>query len=251
MGKWANFEYHVGKLLKYDQFGSNTSQPTLGSPLNLWGPSVHVDKSFKKRQTTPPPLLATPVFWEHLVWQPIPKSDITSLFFSTATELGGKFDLEIYCCDGAGGRQGLHFVFTPERKVGGTVFFQHIQQWRDERGRRWSTCLPRGERGEIVRFPLIQFIRVSKSFEKIPIFDFPSSWDYISFNTFLRGPFLPQACKEMRCWIWMIFFTFWNQPSLGSQSGWDFRWFYFLKTQWVWAVLKYSLSTWAGVNIFT
>ena len=35
MGKWANFEYHVGKLLKYDQFGSNSSQPTLGSPLNL------------------------------------------------------------------------------------------------------------------------------------------------------------------------------------------------------------------------
>ena len=51
------------------------------------------------------------------------------LVFSTATELGGKFDLEIYCCDGAGGRQGLHFVFTLERKVDGTVFFQHIQQW--------------------------------------------------------------------------------------------------------------------------
>ena len=35
MGKWPDFEYHVGKLLKYDQFGSNTSHPTLGSPLNL------------------------------------------------------------------------------------------------------------------------------------------------------------------------------------------------------------------------
>ena len=146
---------------------------------------------------------------------------------------------------------------------GSTLFLLRSGKWGEQfssstsnnggmRGeRRWSTCLPRGERGEIVRFPLIQFIRVSKSFEKIPIFDFPSSWDYISFNTFLRGPFLPQACKEMRCWIWMIFFTFWNQPSLGSQSGRDFRWFYFLKTQWVWAVLKYSLSTWAGVNIFT
>ena len=41
MGKWPNFEYHVGKWLKYDRFGSNSSQPTLGSPLNLvssWRP---------------------------------------------------------------------------------------------------------------------------------------------------------------------------------------------------------------------
>ena len=35
MGKRPNFEYHVGKWLKYDRFGSNSSQPTLGSPLNL------------------------------------------------------------------------------------------------------------------------------------------------------------------------------------------------------------------------
>ena len=43
----------------------------------------------------------------------------------------GEENLENYCWDGAGGRQGLHFVFTPERKVDRTVFFQHIQQWRD------------------------------------------------------------------------------------------------------------------------
>ena len=38
MGKWPNFEYHVGKWLKYDRFGSNSSQSTLGSPLNLGDP---------------------------------------------------------------------------------------------------------------------------------------------------------------------------------------------------------------------
>ena len=38
MGKWPNFEYHDGKRLKYDRFGSNSSQPTLGSPLNLGDP---------------------------------------------------------------------------------------------------------------------------------------------------------------------------------------------------------------------
>ena len=38
MGKWPDFEYHVGKWLKYDRFGSNSSQPTLGSPLNLGDP---------------------------------------------------------------------------------------------------------------------------------------------------------------------------------------------------------------------
>ena len=40
MGKWPDFEYHVGKWLRYDRFGSNSSQPTLVSPLNLgdaWG----------------------------------------------------------------------------------------------------------------------------------------------------------------------------------------------------------------------
>ena len=39
----ARFEHHVGKWLKYDRFGSNSSQPTLGSPLNLgdpWRPLV-------------------------------------------------------------------------------------------------------------------------------------------------------------------------------------------------------------------
>ena len=43
MGKWPDFEYHVGKWLKYGRFGSNSSQPTLGSPLNLgdpWRPLV-------------------------------------------------------------------------------------------------------------------------------------------------------------------------------------------------------------------
>ena len=38
MGKWPDFEYHVGKWLKYDRFGSNSSQPTLGPPLNLSDP---------------------------------------------------------------------------------------------------------------------------------------------------------------------------------------------------------------------
>ena len=32
MGKWPDFEYHVGKWLKYDRFGSNSSQPTLRFP---------------------------------------------------------------------------------------------------------------------------------------------------------------------------------------------------------------------------
>ena len=38
MGKWPDFEYRVGKWLEYDRFGSNSSQPTLGSPLNLGDP---------------------------------------------------------------------------------------------------------------------------------------------------------------------------------------------------------------------
>ena len=29
MGKWPDFEYHVGKCLKYDRFGSNSSHPSL------------------------------------------------------------------------------------------------------------------------------------------------------------------------------------------------------------------------------
>ena len=35
MGKWPDFEYHVGKWLKYDRFGSNSSQPTMGFPWTL------------------------------------------------------------------------------------------------------------------------------------------------------------------------------------------------------------------------
>jgi len=32
--KWPDFEYHVGKLLKYNQSGYNSSHPSLAS----WGP---------------------------------------------------------------------------------------------------------------------------------------------------------------------------------------------------------------------
>ena len=38
MGKWPDFEYHVGKWLKYDRSGFNSSHPSLGSPLNLGDP---------------------------------------------------------------------------------------------------------------------------------------------------------------------------------------------------------------------
>ena len=47
------------------------------------------------------------------------KELIVQFEYSMASELGRgweKLDLQNYCCDGAGGRQGLHFVFTPERK---------------------------------------------------------------------------------------------------------------------------------------
>ena len=36
--KWLYCAYHVGKWFKYDRFGSNSSQPTLGSPLDLGDP---------------------------------------------------------------------------------------------------------------------------------------------------------------------------------------------------------------------
>ena len=36
MEKWADFEYHVGKWLKYDRSGYNSSHPSLGSPLMVW-----------------------------------------------------------------------------------------------------------------------------------------------------------------------------------------------------------------------
>ena len=44
---------------------------------HLWGPSVHVDKSFKKIQAgsdlgQTPPIQAMPVFWEHMVRQLLP-----------------------------------------------------------------------------------------------------------------------------------------------------------------------------------
>ena len=38
MGKWPNFEYHVGKWLKYDRSGYNSSHPSLGSLLDLGNP---------------------------------------------------------------------------------------------------------------------------------------------------------------------------------------------------------------------
>ena len=38
MCKWPNFEYHVGKRLKYDRSGYNSSHPSLGSPLDLGNP---------------------------------------------------------------------------------------------------------------------------------------------------------------------------------------------------------------------
>ena len=38
MGKWPDFEYHVGKWLKYDRSGYNSSHPSLGSPLDLGNP---------------------------------------------------------------------------------------------------------------------------------------------------------------------------------------------------------------------
>ena len=36
MGKWPDFEYHVGNWLKYDRSGYNSSHPSLGSPLMVW-----------------------------------------------------------------------------------------------------------------------------------------------------------------------------------------------------------------------
>ena len=38
MGKWPDFEYHVGKWLKYDRSGYNSSHPSLGSPWDLGNP---------------------------------------------------------------------------------------------------------------------------------------------------------------------------------------------------------------------
>ena len=38
MGKRPDFEYHVGKWLKYDRSGYNSSHPSLGSPLDLGNP---------------------------------------------------------------------------------------------------------------------------------------------------------------------------------------------------------------------
>ena len=44
MGKWPDFEYHVGKWLKYDRSGYNSSHPSLGSPLDLGNPWRHAWK---------------------------------------------------------------------------------------------------------------------------------------------------------------------------------------------------------------
>ena len=38
MGKWPDFEYCVGKCLKYDRSGCNSSHPSLGSPWDLGNP---------------------------------------------------------------------------------------------------------------------------------------------------------------------------------------------------------------------
>ena len=38
MGKWPDFEYYVGKWLKYDRSGYNSSHPSLGSPWDLGNP---------------------------------------------------------------------------------------------------------------------------------------------------------------------------------------------------------------------
>ena len=38
MGKWPDFEYHLGKLLKHDRSSYNSSHPSLGSPLDLGNP---------------------------------------------------------------------------------------------------------------------------------------------------------------------------------------------------------------------
>ena len=38
MGKRPDFEYHVGKWLKYDRSGYNSSHPSLGSPWDLGNP---------------------------------------------------------------------------------------------------------------------------------------------------------------------------------------------------------------------
>ena len=44
---------------------------------HLRGPSVHVNKSSKRIQAwvrPPSPIQAMPIFWEHLVLQPLPKT---------------------------------------------------------------------------------------------------------------------------------------------------------------------------------
>ena len=47
---------------------------------HLWGPSVHVDKSFTKIQARvrPPPIPAMPVFWEFLFLEPLPNLKLFS-----------------------------------------------------------------------------------------------------------------------------------------------------------------------------
>ena len=81
MGKWPDFEYHVGKWLKYDRFGSNSSQPTLGFPLNLGDPWQHAWKwPFS-------PILGHPNTQEETIatWCQGSKSDITRVMINDST----------------------------------------------------------------------------------------------------------------------------------------------------------------------
>ena len=111
-------------------------------------------------------------------------------------------DLENYCCDVGGvERQGLHFVFPLERKVGRTVFFQHIQQWRstysfEEKSHHQNSINS-----------------VHPSFWKF--WENTNIWLSIELRLYIiQHLFTPWATKKMLSWIWSISLAFSTPPKL-------------------------------------
>ena len=64
---------------------------------HLWGPSVHVDKSFTKIQARvrPPPIPAMPGFWEFLFLEPLPKERTNFTWTVRFAQISLDLDAEI------------------------------------------------------------------------------------------------------------------------------------------------------------
>ena len=106
-----------------------------------------------------------------ICWKRAPKLVSFLLSIPGVFNLGGKFGIQNYCCERDCERASrAPLCFYSRAESGWNSFLPAYSTM----GGCWSTYSLAAN--IIIRFPLIQFIRVSESFEKIPIFDFPPSW---------------------------------------------------------------------------